>query len=86
MKKSTFTRTQIAGILKELEGGKSAEQIHREHGVSRQICFSPIKPAKRCATDTVGQHSLYNIVNSINIKIRKTSIGKYQIIKSSFSQ
>ena len=39
MKKSTFTPTQIAGILKEFEGGKSAEQITREHGVSKASLY-----------------------------------------------
>lgn len=39
MKKSTFSPTQIAGILKEFEGGKSAEQIHREHGVSKASLY-----------------------------------------------
>jgi putative transposase len=35
MKKSTFSPAQIAGILKEFENGKSAEEINREHGVSK---------------------------------------------------
>lgn len=39
MKKSTFTPTQIAGILKEFEGGKSADQITREHGVSKASLY-----------------------------------------------
>jgi putative transposase len=39
MKKSTFTPTQISGILKEFEGGKSAEQITREHGVSKASLY-----------------------------------------------
>ena len=33
MKKSTFSPAQIAGILKEFDNGKSAEEINREHGV-----------------------------------------------------
>ncbi len=32
MKKSTFSPTQIAGILKEFDQGKSVELITREHG------------------------------------------------------
>ena len=35
MKKRTFTPAQIAGILKEFDSGKSAEEISREHGVSK---------------------------------------------------
>ena len=39
MKKSTFSPTQIAGILKEFDGGKSAEQITRDHGVSKASLY-----------------------------------------------
>ncbi len=35
MKKSTFSPAQIAGILKEFDNGKAAEEINREHGVSK---------------------------------------------------
>ena len=35
MKKSQFTPTQIAGILKEFEQGKSVEEISRQYGVSK---------------------------------------------------
>ena len=35
MKKRTFSPSKIAGILKEFDGGKSAENISREHGVSK---------------------------------------------------
>jgi putative transposase len=35
MKNSKFTPTQIAGILKEFENGKSVEEIGREHSISR---------------------------------------------------
>jgi putative transposase len=31
--------TRIAGILKEFEGGKTAEQIQREHGVSKASLY-----------------------------------------------
>lgn len=34
MKKSKFGPGQIAGISKEFEGGKSSEEVPREHGVS----------------------------------------------------
>lgn len=39
MKKSKFSPAQIAGILKEFEGGKTAEQISREHGVSKASLY-----------------------------------------------
>lgn len=39
MKKSTFSPAQIAGILKAFDGGKSAEEITREHGVSRVALY-----------------------------------------------
>lgn len=39
MKKSTFTPVQITGILKEFDSGKSAEEIHREHGVSKACLY-----------------------------------------------
>ena len=35
MKRSKFTPTRIAAILKEFEAGKKVEDISREHGVSR---------------------------------------------------
>lgn len=39
MKKSRFSLAQIAGILKEFEGGKSAEEISRVHGVSKACLY-----------------------------------------------
>jgi putative transposase len=39
MKKSRFSPTQIAGILKTFDQGKSVEEISREHGVSRQTFY-----------------------------------------------
>jgi putative transposase len=39
MKKSTFTATQIAGILKEFDLGKSVEEISREYGISRAAFY-----------------------------------------------
>ena len=39
MKKSTFSPAQIAGILKEFEGGKTAEEITRQHGVSKAALY-----------------------------------------------
>ncbi|MBK6820262.1 MAG: transposase [Bacteroidetes bacterium] len=35
MKKSKFSATQVAAILKEFDNGKSVEELSREHGVSR---------------------------------------------------
>ncbi|NNV58069.1 transposase, partial [Limnovirga soli] len=39
MKKSTFSPAQIAGILKEFDNGKSAEDINRDHGVSKASLY-----------------------------------------------
>lgn len=39
MKKSRFSPTQIANILKEFEQGKSVEEISREHGISRAAFY-----------------------------------------------
>ena len=39
MKKSNFSPSQIAGILKEFDNGKSAEEINREHGISKACLY-----------------------------------------------
>jgi putative transposase len=39
MKKSTFSPAQIAGILKEFDNGKSAEDISREQGISKAALY-----------------------------------------------
>jgi len=39
MKKSQFSSTQIASILKEFDNGKTAEEINREHGVSKASLY-----------------------------------------------
>lgn len=39
MKKSKFTSTQIAGLLKEFDQGKAVEEIMREHGISRATFY-----------------------------------------------
>ncbi len=39
MKRSTFSPAQIAGILKEFDNGKTAEEITREHGVSKASLY-----------------------------------------------
>ena len=39
MRKSKFNPTQIAGILKEFDNGKSAEEIQREYGVSKASLY-----------------------------------------------
>jgi putative transposase len=39
MKKSKFSPTQIALILKEFDGGKTVEEISREHGISRATFY-----------------------------------------------
>ena len=39
MKRSKFTPTKIASILKEFDGGKKVEDISREQGVSRATFY-----------------------------------------------
>jgi putative transposase len=39
MKRNTFSPAQIAGILKEFDQGKSAEEINRQHGVSKASLY-----------------------------------------------
>lgn len=39
MKKSTFSPAQIAGILKEFDNGKSADELTRDYGVSRACLY-----------------------------------------------
>jgi putative transposase len=39
MKKSKFTSTQIANILKEFDLGKSVEEISRDYGLSRATFY-----------------------------------------------
>lgn len=39
MKKSRTSPTKIALILKEFEQGKSAEELTREHGISRAALY-----------------------------------------------
>ncbi len=40
MKKSKFTESQIAGVLKEYEAGKKAEDICRELNINRQTFYN----------------------------------------------
>ena len=39
MKKSIFSPTMIASILKEFDHGKSIEDLTREHGISRATFY-----------------------------------------------
>lgn len=39
MKRSKFNPTQIAGILKEFDNGKTAEEINREYGISKASLY-----------------------------------------------
>lgn len=39
MKKSQFSSNQIASILKEFDNGKTAEEITRDHGVSKAALY-----------------------------------------------
>lgn len=40
MRKSKFTESQIAGVLKEYEAGKKAEDICRELNINRQTFYN----------------------------------------------
>ncbi len=40
MKKSRFTETQIAAILKEYEGGRTVLDLCREYGISKPTFFN----------------------------------------------
>jgi putative transposase len=40
MKRSRFTSNQIAAILKEFDLGKKAEDICREHGISKASFYN----------------------------------------------
>lgn len=39
MRKSKFTPTQITGILKEFDQGRSVEEISRSYGISTQTFY-----------------------------------------------
>ena len=39
MRKSQFSNTQIANILKEFEQGKTADEINRQYGVSKATFY-----------------------------------------------
>lgn len=39
MKKSKFTESQIIGILKSQEGGRSVADVCREHGISQPTFY-----------------------------------------------
>ena len=39
MKRSTFSPTQIAGILKEFDNGKGIDELTRVHGISRATLY-----------------------------------------------
>lgn len=40
MKRSKFSPTQIASILKEFENGKSSEEIQRDHSISKATLYN----------------------------------------------
>jgi putative transposase len=40
MRKSKFSPTQIVGILKEYESGKTAEEVCRTKGISKATLYS----------------------------------------------
>ena len=39
MKKSRFTETQIIAILKEVESGRTGQEVCREQGISEQTLY-----------------------------------------------
>ncbi len=39
MKKSTFSPAKIGGVLKEFAGGRSAEELARENGISTATLY-----------------------------------------------
>ena len=39
MKKSQLSPTQIASIIKQFDNGKTAEEINRDHGVSKASLY-----------------------------------------------
>lgn len=40
MRKSRFTPKQILSVLKEYEGGKSAQELSRDHSISQTTLYS----------------------------------------------
>lgn len=40
MKRSKFSPTQIASILKEFENGKSSEEVQRDHSISKATLYN----------------------------------------------
>lgn len=40
MKKSRFTEAQIVSILKQVEGGRTAKDVCREHGISEATYYN----------------------------------------------
>jgi len=39
MRKSRFTESQIIGILKQVESGRTGQEVCREHGISEQTLY-----------------------------------------------
>lgn len=40
MKKSRFTEAQVVSILKQVEGGRTAKDVCREHGISEGTYYN----------------------------------------------
>lgn len=40
MKRKNFTETQILSVIKQYEGGRPAEDLCREHGISRATLYN----------------------------------------------
>lgn len=69
MKKSKFTESQIIGILKEQESGKSVSDICREHGIS-QASFYQWK----------SKYSGMEVNQLKRVKELETELSKYKTI------
>jgi putative transposase len=69
MKKSKFTPTQIAKILKEFEPGKDAETLSREYGVSKATFY---KWRQRCGGMEAGELKRMKQSEEENRKLKRT--------------
>lgn len=68
MRKSKFSPQQIAKILKEFDGGKSVNEISREHGVSTAAFY---KWRERYAGMTGKELKRIKELEEENLKLKK---------------
>ena len=66
MKKSRFNPSQIASILKEFDGGKSADEITRDHGVSKASLYK--------------WRQLYGGMEALELDTAKSSRGLLEVL------